>query len=504
MLCYLVVAQPPPENQASEAQSEDQIREPVPENEEEEQTTESQNEETLKDNEEAMKEDEEAMKEDEETMKDDEETIKQNEGSMSEDEETMKEDEETMKEDEETMKDDEETMKDDEETMKQNEGSMSEHEETRKEDKETMKENDETIKEIEETIKQSRKEKNAMENDTEELAARNQHEETLTLNQVEEMTWENQIEGAIVGHQVENAITGNQMENTEVDRIQQCVSNFGPEDTDEFEQRPMVNESDETIVVWTQTDQRTIEAEIRESAAKPVHERGYSYNLIIGLTGEGGGGGGNPNGSTAKTFSVRDPERPTGKPVRDLTTLAHNPVLRNRAAAPAAPAAVSTQDNSGFVTSHPPLRLAAPQSETDQSGPRNDQPRLSKSEVIAALRRNALLLRTEPVLPKEDILKERRFVSTLVQGLEMLNEKLSFSVVSYNIMSEPETEIEGSGSGIGRQIANSLNVRAGTDHLPSNYNERILIELFYLEPDIFCLQSVTEKYWYRLEKYLNK
>jgi len=139
------------------------------------------------------------------------------------------------------------------------------------------------------------------------------------------------------------------------------------------------------------------------------------------------------------------------------------------------------------------------------SGPRNNSPQLSKSEIIAALRRNALLLRTEPALPKEDILKERHFViSPLFQRLESLNEKLSFSVVSYNISAEPETEIGGSGSGFGRKIAKSSTGRAGTDHLPSNYNERIIIELFYLEPDIFCLQAVEKKYWYKLEKILNK
>lgn len=107
---------------------------------------------------------------------------------------------------------------------------------------------------------------------------------------------------------------------------------------------------------------------------------------------------------------------------------------------------------------------------------------------------------------KVDILKNRLFVnSPQFQGLDSLNENLSFSVVSYNLMAEQETEIGGIGSGFGRRLADSSNGRGGKDQFPREYKERIKFELFYLQPDIFFLQSITmaSRFWYNLERTLN-
>ena len=369
----------------------------------------------------------------------------------------------------------------------------------------------------------------------EELATRNQFDEIVSLTQIEEMLLGNEKERAMRGNHIENFITGNQMEIPMVDQMKQSVSNVRAEETTSFvpeevapfepeeitpfvseettpfvseeitpfepeeispfvseeitpfvseeittfEQKPVINQSDETLVFSTEANQPAVESRDLESSEKPVHERSYSFDrMMIGLS-----EGGNPIGST-------EPDPPTGKSVGNLVIAADNTVMHSRAAPTPAAAPAETRDHSGFVTAHSPFQLAAPENE---SGPRNDQPPLSKSEMYraAALRRKALFLRAEQLHPKDDMLKERHIVRTLVQP----NEKLSFKVVSYNIMTGPEAGSQRTGSGTGKP---------GSDKFPSNYNERILVELFYLDSDILCLQSVTEKYWCKLENLLFK
>src|SRR6218665_2250878 len=150
------------------------------------------------------------------------------------------------------------------------------------------------------------------------------------------------------------------------------------------------------------------------------------------------------------------------------------------------------QDDYGFP-------VAAPENGSDQSGPQN-YPH-SKPEMMAALQMNAKLsVADEPSL-KKDILKERHFLpSPLFQGMEVLNNQISFTVVSYNIMAEPETEVGGPAIIIGRRCANGLSIKAGT----SKHTQRLLDELSFLQLDIICLQSVTmaHNYWNKLEKQL--
>ena len=143
--------------------------------------------------------------------------------------------------------------------------------------------------------------------------------------------------------------------------------------------------------------------------------------------------------------------------------------------------------------------MAAPEIGSDQSGPQH-YPH-SKPEMMAALQMNAkLTVADEPSL-KKDILKERNFLpSPLFQGMEVLNNQISFTVVSYNIMAEPETEVGGPAIIIGRRCANGLSIKAGT----SKHTQRLLDELSFLQLDIICLQSVTmaHNYWNKLEKQL--
>src|SRR6218665_1788243 len=98
--------------------------------------------------------------------------------------------------------------------------------------------------------------------------------------------------------------------------------------------------------------------------------------------------------------------------------------------------------------------------------------------MMAALHMNAKLSDGLTFPQEEDILKERRFVpSPLFQGLEFLNEKRSFAVVSYNIMAEHETEIGGPGIIIGRRCASGSSIKAGT----SKHMQRLLGKLFFLQ-----------------------
>lgn len=167
-----------------------------------------------------------------------------------------------------------------------------------------------------------------------------------------------------------------------------------------------------------------------------------------------------------------------------------------------------TTTSSSLTSSQAVLRIAEPNN--DQSG---RQSQLRQSSVVSALRRNALLLgATEPVTEKPDILTERRFVpNPNYKGHGYLNAAHPFSVVSYSITAEPEKEVcaqagglfGGAASGIGFGQVTGM---AGTSLplMPLNYVDKIVTELYFLQPDVFCFQSIAEWYYDRLERLLNK
>src|SRR6218665_3177054 len=89
--------------------------------------------------------------------------------------------------------------------------------------------------------------------------------------------------------------------------------------------------------------------------------------------------------------------------------------------------------------------------------------------------------RCDPVLPKASTMKDRRFIKRV-----QINDTASFSVVTYNLMADEVAEGDASNT------------------LPQGYWRNLLTELSNLQPDIFCLQSMTKlhRYVYRIEEHL--
>lgn len=120
-------------------------------------------------------------------------------------------------------------------------------------------------------------------------------------------------------------------------------------------------------------------------------------------------------------------------------------------------------------------------------------------------KRDAVVMATEPIVKKTDVMMERHFIwNPCFLGLNSPNAGCCFSVVSYSILEEagtwPEVKIRTGGSEADRSGKHGTSL----DLPPSNYNSQIVKELSYLEPDIICLQSISEQYWDRLERFLTK
>lgn len=183
----------------------------------------------------------------------------------------------------------------------------------------------------------------------------------------------------------------------------------------------------------------------------------------------------------------------------------------NEVAAPQ-PATVEEQNTSEPTRTQSPLRLSEPDSEDTSQRPSHGLPtHRSMTEILRIMRQNVEHLTTEPALPKDDILKERRFISN--QQLPYSTAGHPFSVVSYNIMAElekdetrqaEEARTAGHSRGRGRGCGRAGRAAIPSELLPRNYDERIIFELNFLQPDVFCFQSIAHWHWGKLEKMLNK